>query len=200
MEAFETNFPDINTLDITAEVAQSSVTKLATVPEDGVTGDLTFDSVFGPGGGSQDTTASKTEEDKQTATIDSVPVSGSKIEEDEFVPPPVVKRTNVTARPMSRVLSIFRSSNNRSSTLAGVPALPKRSNTADKREQLSREQDRKFEEMWAKGDWPEWVRKGEYVTERRMLLEMGYPKDRVVEALEVNDFNLAQATDYLLSC
>ncbi|KAJ2018255.1 hypothetical protein GGI03_001098 [Coemansia sp. RSA 2337] len=200
MEAFETNFPDINTLDIAAEVAQSSVTKLATVPEDGVTGDLTFDSVFGPGGGSQDTTASKTEEDKQTATIDSVPVSGSKIEEDEFVPPPVVKRTNVTARPMSRVLSIFRSSNNRSSTLAGVPALPKRSNTADKREQLSREQDRKFEEMWAKGDWPEWVRKGEYVTERRMLLEMGYPKDRVVEALEVNDFNLAQATDYLLSC
>ncbi|KAJ2754172.1 hypothetical protein GGI19_002601 [Coemansia pectinata] len=199
MEAFETNFPDINTLDIAAEVAQSSVPKLATVPEDGVAGrgDLTFDSVFGPGGGSQDTTASKTEEDL-SAVVDSVPVSSNKIEDDEFVAPPVVKRTNVTARPMSRVLSIFRSSNNRA--LAGVPALPKRSTTADKREQLSREQDRKFEEMWAKGDWPEWVRKGEYVTERRMLLEMGYPKDRVVEALEVNDFNLAQATDYLLSC
>ncbi|KAJ2062723.1 hypothetical protein GGI17_002230 [Coemansia sp. S146] len=199
MEAFETNFPDINTLDIAAEVAQSSVPKLATVPEDGVagSGDLTFDSVFGPGGGSQGTTASKTEEDL-TAVVDSVPASSNKIEDDEFVAPPVVKRTNVTTRPMSRVLSIFRSSNNRG--LGGAPALPKRSTTADKREQLSREQDRKFEEMWAKGDWPEWVRKGEYVTERRMLLEMGYPKDRVVEALEVNDFNLAQATDYLLSC
>ncbi|KAJ2019236.1 hypothetical protein GGI06_002569 [Coemansia sp. S85] len=101
----------------------------------------------------------------------------------------------VTARPMSRVLSIFRSSNNRNTLGGGIPALPKRSATGDKRDQ-----DRKFEEAWSKGDWPEWVRKGEHVTERRMLLEMGYPKDRVVEALEVNDFNLAQATDYLLSC
>ncbi|KAJ2896542.1 hypothetical protein IWW38_001992, partial [Coemansia aciculifera] len=83
---------------------------------------------------------------------------------------------------MSRVLSIFRSSSsNRSSTLTGVPAMPKRSMTAEK---LSREQDRRFEEAWAKGDWPDWVRNGEYMTERKTLLEMGYPKDRVVEALE----------------
>ncbi|KAJ1650905.1 hypothetical protein GGF38_005713, partial [Coemansia sp. RSA 25] len=100
------------------------------------------------------------------------------------------------ARPMSRVLSIFRSSSS-NRALTGVPALPKRSMTAEK---LGREQDRKFEEAWVKGDWPDWVRNGEYATERKTLLEMGYPKDRVVEALEVNDFNLAQATDYLLSC
>ncbi|KAJ2822413.1 hypothetical protein GGI24_003951, partial [Coemansia furcata] len=95
MEAFESNFPDINTLDIAAEVAQSSVTKLATVPEAGG-GDLTFDSVFGPGGGSQeDATASKAEEDKKAAAAaESAPASSSRIEEDEFVPPPVVKRTN----------------------------------------------------------------------------------------------------------
>ncbi|KAJ2731943.1 hypothetical protein IW152_004156 [Coemansia sp. BCRC 34962] len=197
MEAFETNFPDINTLDIAAEVAQSSAAKLATVPE-AADDDLTFDSVFGPGGDSQDTTASKTEEDKQATAVESVPISSSQGKDgnDGYVPPPVVKRTNVTARPMSRVLSIFRSSNNRNTLGGGIPALPKRSGMGDKREQ----QDRKFEEMWAKGDWPEWVRKGEYHTERKMLLEMGYPKDRVVEALEVNDFNLAQATDYLLSC
>ncbi|KAJ1816551.1 hypothetical protein LPJ60_005265 [Coemansia sp. RSA 2675] len=196
MEAFETNFPDISTLDIAAEVAQNSVTKLDTVPE-AAGDDLTFDSVFGHGGGSQEATASKAEEDKPAAVVEPAPVSSSqnKDEDDGYVPPPVVKRTNVTARPMSRVLSIFRSSNNRNTLGGGIPALPKRSATGDKRDQ-----DRKFEEAWSKGDWPEWVRKGEYVMERRMLLEMGYPKDRVVEALEVNDFNLAQATDYLLSC
>ncbi|KAJ2465845.1 hypothetical protein GGI02_004570, partial [Coemansia sp. RSA 2322] len=44
METFESNFPDISTLDIAAEVAQSSVaTKKAASDED-----LTFDSVFGP--------------------------------------------------------------------------------------------------------------------------------------------------------
>ncbi|KAJ2454350.1 hypothetical protein EV183_001596 [Coemansia sp. RSA 2336] len=95
---------------------------------------------------------------------------------------------------MSRVLSIFRPS----SSSRNGPALPKRSAT-ERRQQQLKEQDRKFEEQWAKGDWPEWVKKGEFFYERKMLLEMGYPKDRVVEALEVNDFNLAQATDYLLS-
>ncbi|KAI9504747.1 hypothetical protein BX070DRAFT_233859 [Coemansia spiralis] len=100
---------------------------------------------------------------------------------------------------MSRVLSIFRSSsNNRNSVLSSAPAMPRRT-TAEKREQLQREQDKRFEEQWAKGDWPDWVKNGEYFHERKMLTEMGYSKDRVVEALEVNDFNLAQATDYLLS-
>ncbi|KAJ2385827.1 hypothetical protein GGI05_004576 [Coemansia sp. RSA 2603] len=103
---------------------------------------------------------------------------------------------------MSRVLSIFRSSSsNRTSSMSGgsAPAMPRRATAEEKRLQMSREQDKKFEEQWAKGDWPDWVRKGEHTYERRTLLEMGYPKDRVVEALEVNDFNLAQATDYLLS-
>ncbi|KAJ2841569.1 hypothetical protein J3B02_005849 [Coemansia erecta] len=103
---------------------------------------------------------------------------------------------------MSRVLSIFRSSssNKVSSTLDGnTPAMPRRTTASEKRQQQSREQDKKFEEQWTKGDWPEWVKNGEHLNERRMLVEMGYPKDRVVEALEVNDFNLAQATDYLLS-
>ncbi|KAJ2742589.1 hypothetical protein GGI20_004380 [Coemansia sp. BCRC 34301] len=196
MEAFETSFPDINTLDIAAEVAaQSSASRLATVPEAETGEDLTFDTVFGAGSnGSQEeaVATSKAEEAKEAEVKESAPA-----ESDGFVPPPVVKRTNVVARPMSRVLSMFRSSSSsRSSTQAVVPAMPKRSATAEK---LSREQDRKLEEAWAKGDWPDWVRNGEYVTERKTLLEMGYPKDRVVEALEVNDFNLAQATDYLLS-
>ncbi|KAJ2533140.1 hypothetical protein EV175_007099 [Coemansia sp. RSA 1933] len=101
---------------------------------------------------------------------------------------------------MSRVLSIFRSSSsNRNSTLSGNPqTMPKRT-TAEKREQKQREQSKEFEEQWAKGDWPDWVKKGEHYYERKMLTEMGYNKERVVEALEVNDFNLAQATDYLLS-
>ncbi|KAJ2719965.1 hypothetical protein GGI07_004904 [Coemansia sp. Benny D115] len=113
----------------------------------------------------------------------------------------------VGVRPMSRVLSIFRSSShNRSSNSGsaggplGIPALPRKTTASEKREQMSREQDKKFEEQWAKGDWPEWVRNGEYINERRRLVEMGYSKDRVVEALEVNDYNLAQAMDYLLSC
>ncbi|KAJ2457576.1 hypothetical protein GGF42_002597 [Coemansia sp. RSA 2424] len=99
MEAFETSFPDINTLEIAAEVvAQSSGSKLATVPEAApVGGDLTFDSVFGSGGGSgsgsQEETigSSKVEEAKKADAVDSAP-----IEDDEFVPPPVVKRTNGT--------------------------------------------------------------------------------------------------------
>ncbi|KAJ1736739.1 hypothetical protein LPJ72_001129 [Coemansia sp. Benny D160-2] len=102
---------------------------------------------------------------------------------------------------MSRVLSIFRSSSsNRSNGLNGsIPSIPRRT-TAEKREQKLREQNKEFEEQWARGDWPEWVKRGEHFYERKMLVEMGYSKDRVVEALEVNDFNLAQATDYLLSC
>ncbi|KAJ2909770.1 hypothetical protein GGI21_001546, partial [Coemansia aciculifera] len=198
MEAFETSFPDINTLDIAAEVAQLSASKLATVPEaESAAGDLTFDSVFGAEEGNTSASASQ-EEALAVSKKAEVPSDSAPVEDAGFVPPPVVKRTNVVTRPMSRVLSIFRSSSsNRSSTLTGVPAMPKRSMTAEK---LSREQDRRFEEAWAKGDWPDWVRNGEYMTERKTLLEMGYPKDRVVEALEVNDFNLAQATDYLLSC
>ncbi|KAJ2119854.1 hypothetical protein IW147_005543 [Coemansia sp. RSA 720] len=85
---------------------------------------------------------------------------------------------------MSRVLSIFRS-NPRGGLLSSGPALPKRS-ASEKRQQLLKEQDKKFEEKWAKGDWPEWVKKGEYFYERKMLLEMGYSKDRVVEALEIS--------------
>ncbi|KAI8325186.1 hypothetical protein GQ54DRAFT_308585 [Martensiomyces pterosporus] len=113
------------------------------------------------------------------------------------------RTTIVSARPISRVLSIFRpSSSSRSSSAAGAPPLPKRSAT-DRRQGGSasrdKDRDREFEAKWAKGDWPEWVKKGEYLYERRTLVEMGYSKDRVVEALEVNDFNLMQATEYLLS-
>ncbi|KAJ1954243.1 hypothetical protein GGI12_005837, partial [Dipsacomyces acuminosporus] len=127
----------------------------------------------------------------------------SKDSADDFVPPPVVKRTNVSARPISRVLSIFRpSSNNRSSVAGAVPPLPKRSATDNSRQRganKEKDKDKEFEAKWAKGDWPDWVKKGEYLYERRTLVEMGYSKDRVVEALEVNDFNLTQATEYLLS-
>ncbi|KAJ1928074.1 hypothetical protein IWQ60_002386 [Tieghemiomyces parasiticus] len=35
--------------------------------------------------------------------------------------------------------------------------------------------------------------------EVRTLVGMGFPRDRVIEALEVNDFDLQRATDYLLS-
>ncbi|KAJ2570476.1 hypothetical protein IW140_002376 [Coemansia sp. RSA 1813] len=142
----------------------------------------------------------KNDNDSNTNGKTSGKKDNSKDEDDDFVPPPVVKRTNVSARPMSRVLSIFRSSSsNRSSTLSGNPPSMPRRTTAEKREQKLREQSKEFEEQWAKGDWPEWVKKGEHFYERKMLIEMGYNKDRVVEALEVNDFNLAQATDYLLS-
>ncbi|KAJ1992371.1 hypothetical protein GGI26_003401 [Coemansia sp. RSA 1358] len=189
---------------------------------------LTFESVFGSGEDGNKISANKAVEDDKpegsvcksagenavapsssafeaaptgpaTEAKSSKPNGSKKDNDDDFVPPPVVKRTNVSARPMSRVLSIFRSSsNNRNSVLSSAPAMPRRT-TAEKREQLQREQDKRFEEQWAKGDWPDWVKNGEYFHERKMLTEMGYSKDRVVEALEVNDFNLAQATDYLLS-
>ncbi|KAJ1980104.1 hypothetical protein H4R35_001245 [Dimargaris xerosporica] len=35
--------------------------------------------------------------------------------------------------------------------------------------------------------------------EVKMLVGMGFPRDRVIEALEVNDFDIQRATDYLLS-
>ncbi|KAJ2245050.1 hypothetical protein GGH97_002976 [Coemansia sp. RSA 475] len=211
IEAFETKFPDVGSLEISNDVAKRA--------DDGQ--ELTFESVFGSGDdlnnaqtgaksaapasapaparapSSGDTSEAK-DSDSKTDTITTADKSSADdTYDDDFVPPPVVKRTNVSARPMSRVLSIFRS-NPRGGLLSSGPTLPKRSAT-DKRQQLLKEQDKKFEEKWAKGDWPEWVKKGEYFYERKMLLEMGYSKDRVVEALEVNDFNLAQATDYLIS-
>ncbi|KAJ2475355.1 hypothetical protein IWW56_005454 [Coemansia sp. RSA 2131] len=214
IEAFETKFPDIGSLEVSNDAAKRA---------DGGQ-ELTFESVFGSGddlnnvqaGGKSTTgkeklppasaparapssgdTSEAKDSDSKTDTITTADKSSADDTFDDFVPPPVVKRTNVSARPMSRVLSIFRS-NPRGGLLSSGPALPKRS-ASEKRQQLLKEQDKKFEEKWAKGDWPEWVKKGEYFYERKMLLEMGYSKDRVVEALEVNDFNLAQATDYLIS-
>ncbi|KAJ1758417.1 hypothetical protein LPJ58_002807 [Coemansia sp. RSA 1591] len=211
IEAFETKFPDVGSLEISNDVAKRA--------DDGQ--ELTFESVFGSGDDlnnaqtgaksaapasapaparapSSGNTSEAKDSDSKTDTITTADKSSADdTYDDDFVPPPVVKRTNVSARPMSRVLSIFRS-NPRGGLLSTGPTLPKRSAT-DKRQQLLKEQDKKFEEKWAKGDWPEWVKKGEYFYERKMLLEMGYSKDRVVEALEVNDFNLAQATDYLIS-
>ncbi|KAJ1797341.1 hypothetical protein LPJ75_007063, partial [Coemansia sp. RSA 2598] len=70
-------------------------------------------------------------------------------DDSNFVPPPVVKRTIVSARPMSRVLSIFRSSSNSkvgSSLDGNTPAMPRRATASEKRQQQSREQDQKFEE------------------------------------------------------
>ncbi|KAJ2772794.1 hypothetical protein IWQ56_001231 [Coemansia nantahalensis] len=137
-------------------------------------------------------------------------------DDDEAAAPPVVRRTNVSARPISRVLSIFRPSSSRGSGWlaavggggggggdgsGGSAANGKRSSATKRSSAAKRQQarNREFEAQWAGGDWPEWVRRGEHYHERKMLTEMGYPKDRVVEALEVNDFNLTQATDYLLS-
>ncbi|KAJ2806617.1 hypothetical protein H4R20_001623 [Coemansia guatemalensis] len=226
IEAFTTKFPDIDALAISEDVnkpVNGTATGIAKSKSADGSEELTFESVFGAGGnGAADelgAAGGKTDAagaENKAKTTQSAPQSqagdrpsDSKAdkskasnEEDVFVPPPVVKRTNVSARPMSRVLSIFRSSSSSGGRggglLSGVPALPKRA-TTEKRQPQTRDQDKKFEEQWAAGDWPEWVKKGEHIHARRMLTEMGYPKDRVVEALEVNDFNLAQATDYLLS-
>ncbi|KAJ1937414.1 hypothetical protein EC988_007897 [Linderina pennispora] len=102
----------------------------------------------------------------------------------------------VSQRPMSRVLSIFRPSSRNMD--GGAPPMPKSSRSKSSKGK-DKEKEKDFEAQWAKGDWPDWVRNGEYQYERRTLMEMGYHKDRVVEALEVNDFNLMQATEYLLS-
>ncbi|KAJ2614148.1 hypothetical protein H4S08_001849 [Coemansia sp. RSA 1365] len=226
IESFTTKFPDIGVLAISENAGKPdsvAVAEIANNKSPNTAEELTFESVFGAGGTDELEVAGHnvlktdvTSAENAAKTTQSAPQSqagdgssGNKTEkskasneEDVFVPPPVVKRTNVSARPMSRVLSIFRSSSSSGGRsgglLSGVPALPKRAMT-DKRQQQTRDQDKKFEEQWASGDWPEWVKKGEHIYERRMLTEMGYPKDRVVEALEVNDFNLAQATDYLLS-
>ncbi|KAJ1721432.1 hypothetical protein LPJ53_004040 [Coemansia erecta] len=224
IEEFDAHFPDINTLSLAEENAQEAATAATMLAaQNAADEDLTFESVFGTGeqaAGKEPATSNnagtaageaaksakddgtKPEEAAKSARKDSSS-SEDDAYDDGFVPPPVVKRTNVGVRPMSRVLSIFRSSSsNRTSSMTGgssAPAMPRRATASEKRQQMSRDQDKKFEEQWAKGDWPDWVRKGEHTYERRTLIEMGYPKDRVVEALEVNDFNLAQATDYLLS-
>ncbi|KAJ2851817.1 hypothetical protein IWW36_000778 [Coemansia brasiliensis] len=217
--AFKDKFPDISSLSVSENVTEKPITEAKSEENE----ELTFESVFGSGDNTNDTESKgkdaevppptsdpaaakksdKKDEDSKSSKTESSEAANKSVDDDDFVPPPVVKRTNVSARPMSRVLSIFRSSSSSgtrgSGLLSGGPTLPKRSAT-ERRQQQLKEQDRKFEEQWAKGDWPDWVKKGEFFYERKMLLEMGYPKDRVVEALEVNDFNLAQATDYLLSC
>ncbi|KAJ1752905.1 hypothetical protein LPJ79_000892 [Coemansia sp. RSA 1821] len=161
--AFKDKFPDINSLSVSEKATEMPIETKSEGEE------LTFESVFGAGDNTEtkgkeaqepepepepEPAPAKQNDDSKSSKTESS--GANKSADDDFVPPPVVKRTN--------------------------------------------EQDRKFEEQWAKDDWPEWVKKGEFFYERKMLLEMGYPKDRVVEALEVNDFNLAQATDYLLSC
>ncbi|KAJ2819569.1 hypothetical protein IWW50_005412, partial [Coemansia erecta] len=193
IEAFESKFPDIGSLAVSDAAAKPA--------EDGE--DLTFESVFGSGddlpepqanaakekpapvsapASAREAPASDAKDSESKTETTTTTTDKSSVSEDDFVPPPVVKRTNVSARPMSRVLSIFRSSSSGPNIRGGASQL-KRS-AAEKRQQLLKEQDKKFEEKWAKGDWPEWVKKGEYFYERKMLVEMGYPKDRVVEALE----------------
>ncbi|KAJ1899725.1 hypothetical protein LPJ66_001921 [Kickxella alabastrina] len=210
MEEFDEQFPDINTLALPGDTKPVAAPAVPTVEDTEGAADLTFESVFGSGDKVEQAAAPAT---TVTTTATTTPAAAANLEakaaekkssdsnnDDGFVPPPVVKRINAGVRPMSRVLSMFRSSsNNRTSSMPAAPALPRRTTASEKREQQSRDQDKKFEEKWAKGDWPDWVKSGEYCNERRMLLEMGYSKDRVVEALEVNDFNLAQASDYLLS-
>ncbi|KAJ2637981.1 hypothetical protein GGF40_001972 [Coemansia sp. RSA 1286] len=219
LEEFDSQFPDIDALSVSEEKAKPVAAAAAAENEDAEK-DLTFESVFGAKTDQDEgALASATEaeataaENSETSDQTNGNSSSSKKpdakdnnndsdDDSNFVPPPVVKRAIVSARPMSRVLSIFRSSSNNKASSAldsNTPAMPRRATASEKRQQQSREQDKKFEEQWAKGDWPEWVKHGDHLNERRMLVEMGYPKDRVVEALEVNDFNLAQATDYLLS-
>ncbi|KAI7823129.1 hypothetical protein BX661DRAFT_186904 [Kickxella alabastrina] len=170
MEKFDEQFPEINT--------SPSAPAVPTVEDTEGVADLTFESVFGSGDKVEQAAAPAT-----TAKAAEKKSSDSS-NDDGFVPPPVVKRINAPVFGQCReCCQCSSSSNNRTSSMPGTPALPP-----------SRDQDKKFEEKWAKGDWPDW-----YCNERRMLLEMGYSKDRVVEALEVNDFNLAQASDYLLS-
>ncbi|KAJ1896445.1 hypothetical protein LPJ66_003981 [Kickxella alabastrina] len=207
MEKFDEQFPDINTLALSGDTKPVAAPAVPTVEDTEGAADLTFESVFGSGDkveqAAAPATTVTTTAPAATANLEAKAAekkSSDSSNDDGFVPPPVVKRINAGVRPMSRVLSMFRSSsNNRTSSMSGTPALPRRTTASEKREQQSRDQDKKFEEKWAKGDWPDWVKSGEYCNERRMLLEMGYSKDRVVEALEVNDFNLAQASDYLLS-
>ncbi|KAJ2159191.1 hypothetical protein GGF46_003200 [Coemansia sp. RSA 552] len=223
IEAFETKFPDISALSI-----DGGTTGLAATAAGGggkPDEDLTFESVFGAGGpGAEGARAAEKDTAPMEKSVSDSPHGGGpksgpakmggrpkgeglppqksasesrlNASEEEFVAPPVVKLVSAV-RPMSRVFSMFRTSKSN-------PPQPKRVATerltaSEKRQQMKQEQDRKFEEQWKSGDWPSWVKRGEHLHSRRMLLEMGYSKDRVVEALEVNDFNLAQASDYLIS-